>query len=417
MASNLALWISRHIRLGASPGSRVGSVIALAGVALATAVMELTLGVVVGFKTEIVRKLVGFEAQMTVSAPFDPFTRSQASSLDLSPELDAVMDDVVPSADRRLVLRLPGILKTDNDFEALIFYGQTAGADYGFESGNIVEGTWPDYTQDSCRNQIVISRATAQALGLSLGDKVYSTFIIDGGVKMRRNTVAGIYSADFGEYDRSIAYGSLAALQSIAALDSISGAAIEIRGLARDSVAYLAEELEQRLIAAVAGGKLSQYYPVQTIEQTGAIYFNWLTLLDTNVAVIFALMLCVGAFTLVSSLFILVLNNVAAIGILRSLGASRGLVRKVFVNLGLRLILPGMIAGNILAFALLLTQKYSQFIPLDPEAYYLDSVPVAIDAPAFIALNAGIALFSWIVLWIPARAAAKVDPAKTINFE
>lgn len=417
MTNRLSLWISRHLRLGASSGSRVGTVIAIAGVALATAVMELTLGVVVGFKTEIVRKLVGFEAQVTISAPYDPFTRSQATSLALTPELEQVISDAMPSAECRLVLHLPGIIKTDNDFEALVFYGRSQSDDNAFEKGNIVEGVWPDYSQDSCRNQIVISRATAQALGISLGDKVYSTFIIDGSVKMRRNTVAGIYAADFGEYDRGVAYGSIGALQSIAGLDSVSGAGIEIRNLDQDSVALLGSELEQRLIAAVAEGRLDSYYPVQTIEQTGAIYFNWLSLLDTNVAVIFALMLCVGAFTLVSSLFILVLNNVAAIGILRSMGATRGLVRRVFVNLGLRLILPGMVAGNVLAFTILLVQKYTRVIPLDPEAYYLNAVPVSIDIWAFVALNAGIALFSWMVLWIPARTAAKIDPAKTINFE
>jgi len=94
-------------------------------------------------------------------------------------------------------------------------------------------------------------------------------------------------------------------------------------------------------------GKTDVYYPVQTIEQTGAIYFNWLALLDTNVAVIFCLMLCVASFTLVSSLFILVLDNVPAIGILRSIGASRSMVRAVFVDLGMRIVLRGIIIGNI----------------------------------------------------------------------
>ncbi|MDE5683428.1 MAG: ABC transporter permease, partial [Muribaculaceae bacterium] len=159
------------------------------------------------------------------------------------------------------------------------------------------------------------------------------------------------------------------------------------------------------------------YYPVQTIEQTGAIYFNWLALLDTNVAVIFCLMLCVASFTLVSSLFILVLDNVPAIGILRSVGASRSLIRSIFVDLGMRIVLRGMIIGNVLGLGLLLIQKYTHIVPLDPEAYYLNCVPVEIRPWGFIALNVGVAVASWLVLWIPARTASSVDPAKTINFE
>ena len=76
-----------------------------------------------------------------------------------------------------------------------------------------------------------------------------------------------------------------------------------------------------------------------------------------------------------------------------------------------------MIIGNVLGIGLLLLQKYTRAIPLDPEAYYLNSVPVDIRPWAFVALNIGVAVVAWLVLWLPARTASSVDPAKTINFE
>lgn len=410
------LWISRRLRLG-TDGTAAGTVIAVAGVALALAVMELTLGIVVGFKDEIKRKLMGFDAQISIEAPYDPYTRTQESTLTPSPELMEIIADAAPDAESRLVLRLPGILKTDSDFEGIVFIGQSPQSDFAFERGNIVEGEWPDYSSDSCRNDIVISRATASALGLGVGDKVYSTYIIDESVKMRRNTVAAIFQADFGEYDRTVAYASLAALQSIAGLGSDEGNRLDLRGLQQDDIAATASKIESAMMSAMSTGRTDVYYPVQTIEQTGAIYFNWLALLDTNVAVIFCLMLCVASFTLVSSLFILVLDNVPAIGILRSVGASRSLIRSIFVDLGMRIVLRGMIIGNVLGLGLLLIQKYTHIVPLDPEAYYLNCVPVEIRPWGFIALNMGVAVASWLVLWIPARTASSVDPAKTINFE
>lgn len=410
------LWISRRLRLG-TDGTAAGTVIAVAGVALALAVMELTLGIVVGFKDEIKRKLMGFDAQISIEAPYDPYTRTQESTLTPSPELMEIIAEAAPDAESRLVLRLPGILKTDSDFEGIVFIGQSPQGNFGFERGNIVEGQWPDYSSDSCRNDIVISRATASALGLGVGDKVYSTYIIDESVKMRRNTVAAIFQADFGEYDRTVAYASLAALQSIAGLGSDEGNRLDLRGLQQDDIATTASKIESAMMSAMSTGRTDVYYPVQTIEQTGAIYFNWLALLDTNVAVIFCLMLCVASFTLVSSLFILVLDNVPAIGILRSVGASRSLIRSIFVDLGMRIVLRGMIIGNVLGLGLLLIQKYTHIVPLDPEAYYLNCVPVEIRPWGFIALNVGVAVASWLVLWIPARTASSVDPAKTINFE
>lgn len=404
------------MRLG-TDGTAAGTVIAVTGVALALTVMELTLGIVVGFKEEIKRKLMGFDAQISIEAAYDPYSRTQASTLTPSPELMEIVELEAPGAESRLVLRLPGILKTDSDFEGIVFIGQSPESSFNFERGNIVEGVWPDYSADSCRNDIVISRATASALGLGVGDKVYSTYIIDEAVKMRRNTIAGIFEADFGEYDRTVAYAALSALQSIANLSDNEGNRLDIRGLKESDISTTASNLEKAMMTAMTAGKLDAYYPLQTIEQSGAIYFNWLSLLDTNVAVIFCLMLCVASFTLVSSLFILVLDNVPAIGILRSIGASRRLIKSVFVDLGMRIVLCGMIIGNALGLGLLLIQKYTHAIHLDPEAYYLNSVPVEIRLWGFIALNLGVALVSWLVLWVPARTAASVDPAKTINFE
>ena len=280
------------MRLG-TDGTAVGTVIAVTGVALALTVMELTLGIVVGFKDEIKRKLMGFDAQISIEAAYDPYTRTQAATIAPSSALMDIVGDEAPGAESRLVLRLPGILKTNSDFEGIVFVGQSPESDFSFERGNIVEGSWPDYASDSCRNDIVISRATASALGLAVGDKVYSTYIIDEAVKMRRNTVAAIFEADFGEYDRTVAYASLAALQSIAGLDPDEGNRLELRGMPEEMISPAASKIESAMLAAMGNGTLDAYYPVQTVEQSGAIYFNWLSLLDTNVAVIFCLMLCV----------------------------------------------------------------------------------------------------------------------------
>lgn len=96
---------------------------------------------------------------------------------------------------------------------------------------------------------------------------------------------------------------------------------------------------------------------MSNIFQSGAVFFSWLDLLDTNVVVIFILMVCVAAFTLISSLFIIILDRVPTIGVLRALGASRRCVSRVFVNVAMRLVGLGMLIGNAVAIGIIILQQ------------------------------------------------------------
>lgn len=407
---NISLRIAQRLRLRGSGGSNAGVVIAVAGVALALMVMQFTLAIVTGFKDGIRNRLSGFDAQVTIEAP-------GAEGITRTPELDDVIAATLPEAEVRQAIRRPGLLKTDSDFEGIIFIAQSPEGNFDFERENIVAGHWPDYAADSTRNEIVISTHTADALNLAPGDKVYGTFFIDNGVKLRRYTVAGLYRSNFGEYDRTVAYASLPAMQSVSGADSMWCTRIDIRGLDNDDIEQHAARLQDAIVEAAAEGRLDTFYAVDNIKRSGAVYFNWLSLLDTNVVVIFVLMLCVAGLTLVSSLFILILDRIPLIGILRAMGADKVMIRRIFIDMAMRLVGPGMLCGNIAGIGLLLIQQFTGVIPLDPEMYYLNAVPVKIEILPFILLNAGTALTAWLILVLPARLASNIDPAKTINYD
>ena len=167
----------------------------------------------------------------------------------------------------------------------------------------------------------------------------------------------------------------------------------------------------------MAAGALTRVYRTSDITQTGALYLNWLDLLDTNVVVIFILMLCVAAFTLVSSLFIIILDRVTTIGILRSIGASRSLVSGIFVNIAMKLVGTGLLIGNILGIGLILIQSATHAVPLDPQMYYLSYVPVEINWLWLLLLNVGVGCGAWLILILPARLAARIDPASAMRYE
>lgn len=125
---NVGLWISRRLRLGASgTGSPAAVVIAVMGVALAVMVMEFTLAIVTGFKDGIRAKLSGFEAQVSVLAPIGEREFGNSDFLTYTSALDSVVRSVVPhDADVRMALRQPGMLKTDSDFQGVIFPGSVS---------------------------------------------------------------------------------------------------------------------------------------------------------------------------------------------------------------------------------------------------------------------------------------------------
>ena len=147
----------------------------------------------------------------------------------------------------------------------------------------------------------------------------------------------------------------------------------------------------------------------------GAGYFNWLSLLDTNVIVVLTLMIIVAVATLISGMLILILDKKRFIGIARAIGASVSGVRKVFVYLALKVACVGMLIGNALSLSILWAQHRWHFIPLDADAYYIDFVPVQLDPTAIILLNLGCLIVIYICLLLPSRFVAKISPIEAIR--
>lgn len=418
---NMTAWIASRLSIGAgsSRSARTGAVIAVTGIAIALAVMEFTLAVVGGFRDEIRHKVLGFDPEVSVMPPYNPEDATSEEYLTADSAIAGIIRQEVPGAATALAVSRPAVLKTDGDFSVLYFsaYDPTA-HDYTFERSCVTQGEWPDFTNDSTRNHIAISEATARTLSLAVGDRPMLYFV-DGrtAIRSRRVTVSALFASRMEERDRSTAYASLPMLQAVSGIESNQGTRLELRGIGIDSAAAAADRLQSRLVAEWQQGAIARLHPVDNIQRSGGMYLNWLDLLDTNVIVIFILMLLVAASTLVAALFILVLEHISTIGILRTLGATRRMVRNIFITTAMRLVLRGIVIGNAVGIGLLMLQRQLHLIPLDPEMYYLDHVPVSIHWMHMLALNLGVAAAAWLILVIPSRIAAGVDPALTVRYE
>lgn len=418
---NFPFWISRKLKLNAANhgANTTGVVIAVTGVTLAIVIMLLTIAIVLGFKHQVTQRVMGFNGELWVLPDYKYSEASSASTLAIDSIISNNIQTVVPGATTSLQFNQPGLLKTDNDFAGVYFTGYDSGHNYTFEKANIIEGELPDFSDPENSNRIVISSMTGKALGLELGDKINACFFVNEAIKARKFEIAGIYESGFGDYDRTIVYAPINTLQRIADVDSTQGTKLSvILPLSeKDHIEEAAEALQEIFLEQYRTQQIDKLYPVDNVKHTGAIYFNWLSLLDTNVIVIFILMICVSGFTLISSMFILILERIPTIGILRALGATRRQIRWIFIFLTMKIVGIGIISGNVLGLSLIWLQNKFNIVTLDPDMYYLRYVPAEFNLEYTLYLNLGVALVSWLILIMPSRVASHISPAVTMRFE
>lgn len=396
-----------------------GVVIAIAGIGLSLMVMILAVSIVTGFKTEIRQKVTGFEQEITISQAEGYGPERINRGVRLTDSIAAVISSAAPASRASLRLRQPAVLKTDSDFEGIVLEGIADGSDvYRFIAGQTEQGdTMPPFAAGHEGNPIVISRATASALGLSTGDAVSAHFFIDGNLLTRKMRVAAVYDTHFGEYDKLMAFCPIDITQQLNRVDSLTATAIDINGVGADRIEEVTASLRIGLFEHLQTTGAMESYRIDNVNTTGAIYFNWLQLLDTNIIVILSLMGCVAGFTLISSLFIIILQRVRTIGLLKALGATDGQIRRVFILMACRIVGAGLICGDIAGIGFILVQRAFHLIPLNPEAYYLNYVPVADNWGVILLINLATALLSVALLLIPSHLISRISPAETMRYE
>lgn len=424
--NKLALYLARRLRLNTGGTTLSALIIAVCGIALALMIMEFSLAVVTGFKTEIRRKLTGFEAEVTIK-PGVAYITDEATGeeitqdlpvIEFTPALKALLNQAVPEAEISGTLTVPGIIKTPDNFAAQRFTAHDAHpGSYDIGRTALVAGSWPDFSDSASANSIAVSSITASRLKLSPDDRVDAVFMINGKLRARKYTVAAIYNTGFKDYDSHVVFASPQALRSVAHLSPLAVTQIDISGPGIDNADLTEQDVRQALAKGVYNQQLHDTYSTDSILRSGAVYLNWLSLIDTNVIVILVLMAAVAGFTLISSLFLIILERIRTIGILRSVGSSGALIRRTFMLMAMRITAYGIVIGNILGLGTLYLQKTFSLIHLDPSMYYLETVPVSFPWAALALLNIAVIILAWCIIYIPAGYAARLDPASTMRFE
>ena len=398
---------------GSRKVSRPAVLIAQAGVALGLAVMLVTIAVSFGFKHEVRAKAVGFGSHLHISnyeagQAFDPNPIAVDSSL------MAMLNDFVEVAHVQRYVAKPGVFRTENDFMGYMLKGVGEDYDLSFFEQHLKEGAVPKFSDQTISNEILISREVANKLQLGVGDRVDSYFL-QGTLRARRYIVAGIYETGFAEYDRLFVLTDLKAVQALNRweADQVTGVEIVLTDFNR------VEPMNWRLGSMLdrTEDPYGEEYLVQSVVDINPALFAWLDVLDMNVWLILALMLGVSAFTMISGLLILILERTQFIGILKALGACNRSVRSIFLRFALLIVCKGMFWGNVIGLGLCAVQKCTGLISLDPQNYYLDTVPVNFSWGFILSVNIVMFILSALVLIVPSGLISRIHPTKAMRFE
>lgn len=386
----------------------------MAGIAVGLMVMIISLAVVMGFKREVSQKVIGFGSHIQLCS------LTQTTDYVMMPVLTTdSLERVVRKIDgidhiQKYATTL-GILKTEDNFVGLTFFGIGEDYDRTFFERSMVEGEMPKFSSKESGNKIMISRKVANSLNVEVGDKIYAYFMGSKNLRARRFVIKGIYETNLSDYDSNYAFTDIYTVRKLNGWDDTMSSGYQMTVKNFDDVDWINEHVRAKICIHLDSNGAT--YGSFSIRQMAAHTFAWLEVLDMNVLMILILMICVSSFTIVSGLLIIMLERINMIGTLKALGATNMTIRRIFVNFSVMLVGKGLLIGNLLGLLFCWLQDTFHIVKLDASIYYIDSVPIEYNWIYFIAVNLITLLISSLVIFGSSFLISLSKPVKAMRFE
>ena len=414
---NFPLYIAKRIysdqgdkRKVSRPAIRIATI----GVAIGLAVMIVTVSVVLGFKHTIRDKVVGFGSHIQVHNIMN-YNGSDPHPICANDSLMKAVGKLPGVAKAERFSMTQGILKTDDDFLGIAIKGIAEEYDTTFLSQHLIAGNITSFSDKTSKYKLLVSKMIADKMRLKVGDKVFGYFIDNQDVRTRKFTISGIYQTNMTRFDETLCFTDLHTANKLNGWTDNQATGIEVLVKDFEKVNETANQFIDNInrTSDEQGNSLTS----ETIYELYPQVFSWLELLDINVWIILALMVCVAGFTMISGLLIIILERTQMIGILKALGARNKTVRHTFLWFSVFIIGQGLFWGNIVGIGIVLLQKYTGFITLDPQTYYVSEAPMELNLPLIALINIATLLICVFVLIAPSYLLSHIHPAKSMRYE
>lgn len=407
----------RYLR--ARKGERFVSVIAifsLVGIALGVATLIIVMSVMNGFRQELLGRILGLNGHLGVYAA------------DGGPLAD--YDDLAAR-----IRGLPGVVSATPIVEGQVLLTSEAGGASGglargikpedlraraIIAGNIRRGSLAEFEGEDA---VVIGTGLAQRLRVGVGDRISlvspqgRTTVFGTVPRVRAYRVVALFNVGMNEYDSSFVFLPLQAAQTYF---QVQDGATQVEVFAEDPTRVRAVNLQIRRA-------LAEVRPVRIVDwqDANSSFFNAVQVERNVMFLILTLIIIVAAFNIVSSLIMLVKDKVKDIAILRTMGATRGAVMRIFLLCGASVGVAGTAIGFMLGLAFCLNiesirqalQALTGTELFSPEVYFLSQLPAVVD-PGEVAQVVGMGLgLSLLATLYPSWRAARLDPVEALRSE
>lgn len=384
---------------------------AITGLAIGTMALLITVSILNGFQKKISENVSSFTSNIEIQG-FErvplPDYFSTLKTISAQPNVKSVSPFISHEAMIR-VHRVRKVAASSTD-------------------GILLKGIMPEYDNSGLRNEIkyghyqlsnvgsmsplLIGAKLARRLDIQVGDTVF-IFGIEGlpsplnPPKVLSFVVTGIYETGMSDYDDIYGYTNLksAAYLFDMPANSVSGYDVMVHDLSQVS---LTADLLQKVLGY-------PYYP-RTMYQMYRNLFAWIELQKKPIPIVIALIIIVATFNVIGTLLMIVLEKMNAVGTLKTLGATRGAITRIFLTQGAFIGALGTFIGSALAYLLLEIQKRYDIIRIPGDVYFMNTVPVSIHGSDFLLIGGIAFTLSLLASYLPARAASGFDPLESVRF-
>lgn len=384
----------------------ITTLIGVAGVSVGVAALITTLSVMNGFQSDIKTKVIGAQSHILVFGRMPASTYpEQIRKIEQIPLVEAAAPHIYGQA----------ILSYDGQSVGLVVRGLDPEQEKKINSlsRSLTEGSFApkDWAADAPA-PLVLGTELAAGLGADVGDDVVlispQSISTSAGMfpKMKKFRVSGLLRTGYYEFDNTIAYAGLAdASEFLGLKGGVTGVAVKLHDLNK------AEQAAQQIREAIGLG-----YSVRTFAQLNSTLYAALKLEKAVMFIILFLIIIVASLNIAGNLILLGTEKLRDIGLMRAMGASPKMIRKVFMWEAMVIATLGICLGIALACLLCWIIATFNIVELPGDIYYLTKVPVRMEWSDFLAVVGGSYFICFFAGLYPAAKASRVNPTDAIRY-
>lgn len=391
MGKRFSLFIARRLRNTPSQTfSKNVTRIGIGTIALGISILIIAFSILRGFQKTIYDKIYHYNGQIEISLFIDQqlnkpafFNNNQnwIKELKKHPEILEIEE----------VIQSPSLIISEKSMQGILLC-------------SFNEKKFPEWKNPQ---GLYLGRGLSKFLDLKIQEKMILYFIGEKPIP-KKLLFAGTYHTGLEEIDKNLGFASKSWLQKSLRLESNKISNLKI---------YLKEGIDPQVFYHKISKNIPPNYSVRTMDEIYPGLFDWMKLLDKNILILIGLLVVVAGFNIIATLYILMIERIPMIGILKSLGANHQQLKNIFWWNGTFILIRGLIIGNIVGIGFSFIQAYFHLIPLNEEIYYMSFVPIQLSLSNILTINLFTILFVFLIALIPTKYLDKLNPLEAIQFK